>query len=221
MPPKRKVTAGDGGGGGSGGAVTAAAAASKSKKARAAKNKQDVEEAEQGSRTKKTAVGKKKQQRDGGSSADSAATTVAAAAAADADAGVVPKKNKQGQLVFPDYPKFRPNLTPKEILQMGSFGGTYFRPIKSSVTGKTYRDVWKEFPADWFQGLTVEKQVSNPKYFNSVNKYGVCCGGDLHMWESSGWIKECDPYGWFQWYCRFYLGRRCDDDERQVSRGLK
>ena len=44
--------------------------------------------------------------------------------------------------------------------------------------------------------------------------------GDLNMWETSGWIKDIDPYGWFQWYCRFYLGRRCSDDERQIKRGL-
>lgn len=52
--------------------------------------------------------------------------------------------------------------------------------------------------ADWFEGLNIKTQVANPTYFNSVNTYGVHCGGDLHMWESSGWIKECDPYGWFQ-----------------------
>ena len=51
---------------------------------------------------------------------------------------------------------------------------------------------------DWFEGLNVKTQVANPTYFNSVNTYGVHCGGDLHMWESSGWILECDPYGWFQ-----------------------
>lgn len=52
--------------------------------------------------------------------------------------------------------------------------------------------------ADWFEGLNVKTQVANPTYLESVNMYGVHCGGDLHMWESSGWIKECDPYGWFQ-----------------------
>ncbi|CAM9421325.1 unnamed protein product [Sphacelaria rigidula] len=133
----------------------------------------------------------------------------------------IPKRNKQGQLVFPDHPKFRPNLTPKEVMQMGSFGGSYFRPIRSSVTNMSYKDVWKEFPSDWFEGLNIKRQVANPMYLDSVNKYGVGCGGDLHMWESSGWMRPCDPYGWFQWYCRFYLGRRCDDDDRQISRGLK
>ena len=55
-------------------------------------------------------------------------------------------------------------------------------------------------------------------YDPTVNTYKVKCGGDLEMWESSGWIKEVDPYGWFMWYCRFYLGRRCEDDERQIGR---
>ncbi|CAN0070358.1 unnamed protein product, partial [Ectocarpus sp. 13 AM-2016] len=73
-----------------------------------------------------------------------------------------PKRNQKGELVFPDFPKFRPNLSPKQVLRMGSFGGTYFRPIKSSVTGKTYRDQWKEFPADWFEGLNVKRQVASP-----------------------------------------------------------
>ena len=52
-----------------------------------------------------------------------------------------------------------------------------------------------------------------------ANTYGVTCGGGLDMWEGNDWIADCDPYGWFQWYCRFYLGRRCSDDERQVQRG--
>jgi hypothetical protein len=125
-----------------------------------------------------------------------------------------------GELQFSDYPDFRPNLTPKEVLQLGSFGGTYFRPITSGVTHETYHDVWKELPSDWFEGLDIKKQVANPNYNNAINAYKVSCGGGLDMWESSGWIRDCDPYGWFQWYCRFYLGRRCSDDERQISRGL-
>ena len=58
-------------------------------------------------------------------------------------------------------------------------------------------------------------------YRNNVNTYKVKCGGDLDMWESSGWMRDSDPYGWFQWYCRFFQGRRCADDDRQVSRGLQ
>jgi len=136
------------------------------------------------------------------------------------DRQAIPTKNASGELVFPDFPTFRPNLTPKEVLQLGSFGGTYFRPIKSSVTSLSYKEVWRELPADWLVGLDIKKMVSSSVYDTSKNTYGVDCGGDLHMWESSGWITEVDPYGWFQWYCRFYQGRRCSDDSRQISRGL-
>jgi len=132
----------------------------------------------------------------------------------------IPQKNKDGILIFPDYPQFKPNLTPKEILQLGSFGGTYFRIIKSGVTGQTYHDAWKEFPTDWYDGLNIKRHISSPTYDKSINYYKAKCGGDLHMWESSGWITAVDPFGWFQWYCRFYLGRRCSDDNRQVGRAL-
>lgn len=88
------------------------------------------------------------------------------------------------------------------------------------MTGQTYHNVHEEFPDHWFKGLNIRKQVTSSTYDNNVNKYKVHCGGDLEMWESSGWITEIDPYGWFMWYCRFYLGRRCSDDERQISRGL-
>ena len=133
----------------------------------------------------------------------------------------LPTRNKNNELVFKDHPEFRPNLTPKEVLHLGSFGGGYFRRIKSSVTGEVYGvNTYKEFPKDWFEGLNIKTQVTSSKYRTSANKYKVKCGGDLHMWESSGWISNIDPYGWFQWYCRFYLGRRSTDDERQIKRGL-
>lgn len=90
-------------------------------------------------------------------------------------------------------------------------------------------------PDEWLQGLNIKKMVTSSIYDNKINKYKVNCGGDLHMWESSGWIMDSDPYGinddsindnnnhiiigWFQWYCRFFQGRRCSDDARQISRG--
>ena len=124
---------------------------------------------------------------------------------------------------FSDYPEFKPNLTPKEILKAGSFGGTYFRPIKSSITGKQYKsmDVIREYPKSWFSGLDIHKYVISPDYDKNVNKYKVKCGSSLEDWEKSGWMHEQDPYGWFQWYCRFYQGRRSDDDERQIKRWTK
>lgn len=132
----------------------------------------------------------------------------------------LPTRNKWREFVFPHYPRFRPNLSPKQVLQMGSFGGTYFRPIVSGVTGESLKNQHKEFPADWFDGLDIKKQVVARKYDAGENKYGVKCGGSLDMWESSGWISDTDPYGWFQWYCRFFLGRRSTDDDRQIGRAL-
>ncbi|XP_056602010.1 uncharacterized protein zgc:113208 [Triplophysa dalaica] len=131
------------------------------------------------------------------------------------------KRNVKGQLVFKDHPEFTPSMTPKEVLQAGSFGGTYFRPIYSSVTKQHYKDVWQELPKDWLEGLTISSQVASSTYRENVNTYKVKCGGSLEMWESSGWIVPQDPYGWFQWYCRFYQGRRTQDDERQISRWAK
>ena len=123
---------------------------------------------------------------------------------------------------FNDFPDFKPNLTPHQVLKLGSFGGTYFRPIYSSVTKKHYKshDVIKEYPKSWFKGINIEKMVTSPDYDKNVNKYKVKCGSDLKDWEKSGWMDKQDPYGWFQWYCRFYRGRRTNDDERQVKRWL-
>ena len=138
------------------------------------------------------------------------------------EAEAEPSKDKKGCLVFPDFPDFKPNLTPKEVLQRGSFGGTYFRPIYSSVTKQKYKDeAWKELPASWLEGLNIRTQVASSVYDNSKNKYRVKCGASLEEWENSGWMHKQDPYGWFQWYCRFYQGRRTGDDVRQVGRWSK
>ena len=125
-------------------------------------------------------------------------------------------------LVFPDYPDFRPNLDPEEVLRAGAFGGTYYRPITSAVADRSFPvGVHLEFPPDWFDGLDVDALVTSGTYRKSANRYGVKSGNDLPFWEGKGWMREQDPYGWFQWYCRFYLGRRTPDDDRQVSRWVK
>jgi hypothetical protein len=115
---------------------------------------------------------------------------------------------------------FKPNRSPKQVFKVGAFGGTYFRPIYSSVNDKKYtaNSVIKEYPKTWFQGIDIEKMVTSSKYDKKINKYGVKCGSSLEDWEKSDWIIKQDPYGWFQWYCRYYMGRRTNDDERQIKR---
>jgi hypothetical protein len=123
---------------------------------------------------------------------------------------------------FADRPEFRPNLSPEEVMRAGSFGGTYFRPIASAVSGETYTaaQAMADLPAAWLKGMPAAS-LSSATYDKEVNTFGVPCGGSLDMWESSGWINPVDPYGWFQWYYRFFQGRRCSDDDRQIGRWLK
>mmetsp|Transcript_6618 Transcript_6618/g.24573 ORF Transcript_6618/g.24573 Transcript_6618/m.24573 type:complete len:255 (+) Transcript_6618:19-783(+) len=133
-------------------------------------------------------------------------------------------RDSAGALKFDDFPEFRPNLTPREVLVRGAFGGCYFNP-KGGKQGvkfpyKTTSGVpitHLEFPKEWFEGLEDEKFLSR-KYRCEVNKYGVKAGQDQRYWEEKGWIHEQDPRGWFHWYCRFFLGRRTTDDVRQISR---
>ena len=121
---------------------------------------------------------------------------------------------------FPDHPDFTPNVSPKDVFKKGAFGGTYFRTIESGVTGKTHEsnDAIKEYPKSWWRGIDIETMVTSDIYDKNINKYKVKCGTSLEDWESNGWIVEQDPYGWFQWYCRFYRGRRSEDDQRQIDR---
>ena len=143
-----------------------------------------------------------------------------------------PKRNKQTKILsFASTSRcsklvkdFHPNVTPEEVLRSGSFGGTYFRTITSAVTNVTYKsnDVLQDtLDSNWITSLNKSTMLTSATYRTHVNKYQVKCGGSLGMWESSGWITDIDPYGWFQWYCRFYRGRRSSDDGRQISRWMK
>ena len=132
--------------------------------------------------------------------------------------GAAPVREASGSWRFADAPGFSPRLSPEQILRAGAFGGTYFRPIHCTVTRRAYSEAWREFPPAWFAGLDVAKLVASPVYRKEVNRFGVACGQSLEAWQSSGWITEWDPYGWFMWYCRFFLGRRCEDDGRQIAR---
>jgi hypothetical protein len=99
-------------------------------------------------------------------------------------------------------PEFRPELTPKQMLELGVFGGKYMT------------DCRKEFPAGWFK----RAKLSPGRYDPSLNFFGVSASKPWSYWMEKGWLYEEDPRGWFQWYCRYYMGRRCPDDERQIRR---
>ena len=107
---------------------------------------------------------------------------------------------------------FTPNLSPKEIIRLGSFGGIYFYDEEGRI------DInYKEFPSDWFEGLEESFYLSK-KYNRKINFFKIKSGLSQEEWEEKGWINKQDPRGWFQWYCRYYMGRRTDDDERQIKR---
>ena len=100
------------------------------------------------------------------------------------------------------HPDFRPELTPKEMLELGVFGGRYMTDCKP------------EFPAHWF----AKARLCSERHDPDLNFFGVNASLPLSEWRRRGWIYEEDPRGWFQWYCRYYLGRRCPDDDRQIRR---
>ena len=99
-------------------------------------------------------------------------------------------------------PEFKPQLTPKQMLELGVFGGKYMT------------DCAKEFPEDWFD----DAKLCKAKHDSKLNLFGVNASQPLAVWKEKGWIHKDDPRGWFQWYCRYYMGRRGEDDERQIKR---
>ncbi|KAI8944875.1 hypothetical protein F4801DRAFT_160930 [Xylaria longipes] len=133
-----------------------------------------------------------------------------------------PTRDDEGNYHFESHPLFTPNKSPEAIIREGSFGGSYWRPLYSRHLRTTVSEDWQELPESWTSGLSVERYLTSDTYDPEVNKYGVACGQSIEEWEAAGWIAhQYDVRGWFQWYCRFWLGRRCEDDERQVSRWRK
>ena len=111
--------------------------------------------------------------------------------------------------------RFSPKKTPIEIIKEGAFGSTYFRDIYSVINEKWYKNLWKEF--DQLKNID-KKYYCSDFYDVSINKYGVKCKTSQRFWKNKGSINEIDPYGWFQGYFRYWLGRRSKDDERQINR---
>ncbi|MBN3039938.1 MAG: hypothetical protein JW867_02300 [Candidatus Omnitrophica bacterium] len=100
-------------------------------------------------------------------------------------------------------PEFKPELSPKQMLELGIFGGKYMT------------DCQKEFPESWFTRAKLCPEKHDPK----LNYFGVNASQPLSLWRVKGWIYKDDPRGWFQWYCRYYMGRRIpEEDKRQIKR---
>lgn len=98
---------------------------------------------------------------------------------------------------------FKPDLSPQQMLELGVFGGKYMTDCK------------KEFPKSWFE----KAKLSPDKKDISLNYFKVDASQSLKVWQEKGWIFKDDPRGWFQWYCRYYLGRRIpQEDQRQIKR---
>jgi len=131
------------------------------------------------------------------------------------------KRDANGCLLFDDEPDFRPNLSPQQMIASGIFGGCYFNPSGGKKGIKYPRGGipidHREYPDEWFCDLPASMYVSK-RYDVSTNRYKVKAGQDQTFWEEKGWINPQDPRGWFQWYTRFFLGRRTEDDQRQISR---
>ena len=100
-------------------------------------------------------------------------------------------------------PDFKTDLTPREMLALGVFGGVYMR------------DCTKEFPKSWFTRARFAKGAPEA----ALNYFGVEASQSLAEWKRKGWISDVDPRGWFQWYCRYYMGRRLPaEDAKQIKR---
>lgn len=145
------------------------------------------------------------------------------------------KKVKPKVLTFGDditkkYPEFKPNLTPKQIFELGSFHDQegYYRDIKSIHYKNELKDTWKKYTkkGKCLEGVSIDllvtpKSVKTKKAKINLNKYKVKAGLSLDQWHEYGWLDPQDPYGWVQWYCEFYDGRRSKYDDHQINRWIK
>jgi hypothetical protein len=100
-------------------------------------------------------------------------------------------------------PEFKPELTPRQMLELGVFGGKYMT------------DCTKEYPTNWFENAKLCSEKHDP----NLNYFEINASQPLSVWREKGWIYEDDPRGWFQWYCRYYMGRRIpQEDQKQIKR---
>jgi hypothetical protein len=103
---------------------------------------------------------------------------------------------------------FKPQLTPQQMLKLGVFGGAYFDGVDGLIPS--------DLPKSWFRGV---KLSPSGKKEHQYNFFKINASQPLKVWQQKGWIYKDDPHGWFQWYCRYYMGRRIPtEDKRQIKR---
>lgn len=122
------------------------------------------------------------------------------------------QKTYQYTLVEPEGknfdPEFKPHLTPKQMLELGIFGGAYFVGVKGGIPS--------DLPKSWFAKATLSSDNTKQKQYNL---FRVSASQPLKVWKEKCWMYKDDPHGWFQWYCRYYMGRRIpEEDARQIKR---
>jgi len=103
------------------------------------------------------------------------------------------------------HPEFKPELSPQEMLELGVFNGKYLNGCQD------------EFPKEWFEKAKLYKGL-NGSGDPELNFFKIRASQPLSEWQNKGWINSQDPRGWFQWYCRYFMGRRSLDDIRQIKR---
>jgi len=105
------------------------------------------------------------------------------------------------------YLNFNPKYSPGKMLQMGVFEGKYCN------------DQIFEFPREWYKLSKLSPEKADP----NVNYFGIKSRQSLREWRRKKWIpchrKDRDKRGWFEWWCRYWLGRRIPEvDAIQIKR---
>lgn len=125
-------------------------------------------------------------------------------------------RHTQAVLLDPTYPKlrnsppaFQPAYTPWHMMKLGVFGGNYFANAKPKDFGQMNKLTEK-----------YARLNADPTFDPRANCFGVKAGLPYADWLARGWMHKADPLGWFHWYCRYYAGRRGEDDARQIGRWL-
>ena len=107
---------------------------------------------------------------------------------------------------------FKPIITPRQVIEAGAFGGNYFG-VDVGANLEDYKELFKYH----FDGLDTSLYLGE-KYSPKLNAFKTRSGMPYEYWKEMGWMNERDPYGWFEWWCKYEMGQRGNDDDRQIIR---